>query len=91
MRHRERGAREGKDEVDEEYVDVIEAFQVRGVQSGRLSNGDWMGCTEHAQARDLSFANGERDTMTDGIFSAQGILSMKRLRRFTMYSRIRRR
>lgn len=44
-------------EVDEEVVNVIEAFQVRGVQSGELSNGEWMGCTEHAQARDLSFAN----------------------------------
>lgn len=67
------------DEVDEEVVDVIEAFQVRGIQSGRLSNREWMGCTEHALARHLSFANGERDTMSDGIFSAQGILLMKRL------------
>lgn len=36
MRHRERGAREGKDEVDEVYVDVIEAFQVRGGPIGEI-------------------------------------------------------
>lgn len=80
------GLEKEEDEVDGEDVDVIEAFQVRGIQSGRLSSGEWMGCTEHSRARDLSFANRERDTMSDGIFSAQGILSMKRLRRFTMYS-----
>lgn len=88
MRHRERGLEDEEHKVEEEDVDVIEAFQVRGIQSGRLRNGDWMGCTEHTRPRDLSFANGERDTMSSGIFSAQGmILLMKRLRRLTaMYS-----
>lgn len=49
MRHRERGAKKEEDELDEEDVDVIEAFQVRGIQSGRLSSGEWMGCTEHVR------------------------------------------
>jgi hypothetical protein len=43
------GLKEEEDELDEEDVDVIEAFQVRGIQSGRLSSGEWMGCTEHAR------------------------------------------
>lgn len=73
------GPEEEDHDVDEEDADAIEAFQVRGVQSVRLSNGEWTGCTEHVRARDLSFANRQRDAMSDGIISAQGILLMKRL------------